>query len=255
MFILMHCHFLVPFFFLTDQSADWSNRDLPCPLFFLEHDQLKQFKTFDHLSQYMLQSEQSNHGGQHIDRDIVSALGSTPLNQIAHFTTLGSYLHHLYEQDKFMDVNIEVDGEKFRAHRIALCCFSNYFADILLTQDSKTVPVDVKLLGISAKAFACFLEFVYTGGISVNAEIAGDMLVISEFLDVRELKKRLKVIATNLPLAQAVKIIAHSRRGSSNQLYELIIEQIHRNFVKASRIPEFLDIDLETFCGLLASGK
>ena len=228
--------------------------ELPCSLFYLDNAYLKQFKTFDHLTQHMLQSEQSGPSASPLNKDLTAKLSSQPLQQTIHLSTLGQYLRHLYENDDLMDVQIEVEGNIFVAHRVALSCFSNYFSELLLAQSTTTVPVEVKLLGISAKAFAAFLEFVYTGEMSVNADIAGDLLVISEFLDVKELKNRLNMIACNLPLAQAVKIVANCRRGSSNQLYEMLMVQILHNFIEASKIKMFMDIDLETFCALLASG-
>lgn len=228
--------------------------ELPCHLFYLENAFLKQFKTFDQLTQHVLEAERPGSRKTTVSKDVLARLLSQPLGQSVHFSTLGEYMRYLYDNDHLMDVRIEVEGTIFVAHRVALCCFSSYFSDLLLGQNTQTFPVEVKLLGISAKAFATFLEFVYTGKMSVNEEIAGDMLVISEFLNVKALKNRLNIIAEKVPLGKAVKIVAHCRRGSSNKLYEMLMDQILHNFLEAAKTREFLEIDLETFCALLSSG-
>ena len=86
-----------------------------------------------------------------------------PLETVGVYMTLGEYLRYLYEEDKLMDVVVHVKDRTFSAHRIALSCYSEYFADLFSFNVGKKIPFELRLKGINPEAFAVFLEFIYTG--------------------------------------------------------------------------------------------
>ena len=79
------------------------------------------------------------------------------------YITVGEYLRHLYEKDKLMDVAVHVKDKTFSAHRVALSCYSEYFAELFSRNKGRKIPFEMRLRGITPEAFAIFLEFVYTG--------------------------------------------------------------------------------------------
>lgn len=181
-------------------------------------------------------------------------LQCAPIQQVVHYTTLGEYLRHLYEQDYLMDVLIYVDQSTFKAHRVALSCFSGYFADLFNNKTIKRVPNEVKITGISGKAFATFLEYVYTGQITVDQDLTTDLMILSEHLYADSFKRKLRPF-DELPLTEAVKLLLKSKTKIYNRLRTQSMAKVLAQFVPSSGVPGFLEIDVDTFCIMLASGE
>ena len=85
------------------------------------------------------------------------------LDTLGCYLTVGEYLHYLYREDKLIDVAVHVQDKTFSAHRVALSCYSGYFAELFSFNTGKKIPFEMRLKGICPEAFAVFLEFVYTG--------------------------------------------------------------------------------------------
>ena len=235
------------------------SRQLPCDIFYIDDDssRLQTFKSLDHLSEYIVNlgndvrwSKRSSEREQ-----ILNKLLSIPINNIAHYLTIGQYLRQLYESDLLIDVIVDVDGERFTAHRIALCCHSNYFSDLFNNSSSRRIPFQLKIKGISPNSFAAFLEYCYTGEIKVYPEIAADMLVMADVLKVRLLKEKCDKIIQNISLEQTVKLMVRYKGTVPNALQSHIDQRVIRQFSSAANISDFLEMDIETFCRLLASGN
>ena len=229
--------------------------DLHCHLFYLDDNNvLKRFQTFDQLSDYLVSAA--------LDRSSTSAelqwvcnnLLQLPFVTANHYASVGEYLKCLYEKDRLMDVLIDVRGTKFRAHRIALCCHSDYFADLFNRKVITKVPFELKVNGICPEAFATFLEFCYTGDIHVTPEIATEVLIVVDFLKVGSLKRRMGVVYDNIPLDQALKLLTLSK-DRVGELFKSMFLRVLRNFSEASRLNGFWDLDATLFCHFLESGK
>ena len=89
------------------------------------------------------------------------------LDTLGCYITVGEYLHYLYLEDKLADVAVHVQDKTFSAHRVALSCYSGYFAELFSFNTGKKIPFEMRLKGIYPEAFAVFLEFVYTGTLRV----------------------------------------------------------------------------------------
>lgn len=95
--------------------------------------------------------------------NVMRNLVRIPFETLGCYMTLGQYLRYLYEEDKLVDVLVHVKDMTFSAHRVALSCYSEYFADLFSFNMGRKVPFEMRLKGIFPEAFAVFLEFVYTG--------------------------------------------------------------------------------------------
>lgn len=226
---------------------------LPCTLLYFDRNlcRFTQIRTFDELSKYVETGDLKVNP----DNKVLGALVSAPATRLVHFATLGNYLRTLYEKDKFMDVCIEVDGTLFMAHVVALCCCSGYFSKLFASEKFPRVPLRVKINGINADAFSAFLEFVYTGEITLHHEIAADISLISEYLDVTALKDKLAMTPYNLTLPEAVKLLFMRRCDSSDEVYGSALAKVVDQFVHASMATSFIDLDVDTFCKIIGSGE
>ena len=88
----------------------------------------------------------------------------------------------------------------------------------------------------------------------VTPEIAADILLITDYLKVKSLRSRRDLIMASLPIEQIVKI-AVKTKGSSLKMYSTVFMELLHKFSSATKADNFFDMDVETYCQLLASGK
>ncbi|XP_053376721.1 kelch-like protein 14 [Mercenaria mercenaria] len=239
---------------LTNEHAETIS-DLPCDIFFLdEKATLQKFETFDQISGYLVHA--SVHAkNENTQRNHFQKLVQIPLRQAEHLITLGEYLSQLYEDEKLIDVEIDIQGRTFFAHRIALCCNSEYFLDFFNRNKSNTVPFVLKIKGVTVDAFAAFLEFCYTGEITVFPETSADIIVMAEFLKVDTLRDRCDEVAKSLPLDQSLKMLVKTKSRSTGKLYNALFNKVLGEFKAASMLDNFFKMDVELLCRLLMSDE
>ncbi|KAH3876702.1 uncharacterized protein LOC127869266 [Dreissena polymorpha] len=230
---------------------DAFSTDLPLPIFYVDMTQmaLKEFENFDEMYRYI-----SSNSGNSISEELWYSwdnITSLPVPRLSHYVTFGEYLHQLYKNTELVDVKIEVEHHVFMAHRLVLACFSKYFSSLLLSNVRKTLPLEIKLLGVSPSAFATFLEFVYTGNLMTNPDDEIDLLIMAEYLDVRALWKRLNRSTGCLSLRDAVRLLIRCKY--SGPLYTKAFHRVLRDFMSAVLLAEFMEIRVDNFCRLLAS--
>lgn len=227
--------------------------ELPCDIFFLnEKTTLQRFKTYDELSEYLVNASVRGKD-ENETNEILKNLVRIPLKNAEHFITMGQYLKYLYEDEHLIDVVLDIQGKIFFAHRVALCCNSDYFADFFSSAKGNKTPFELKIKGVTANAFAAFLEFCYTGEITVSPGIAADILIMADFLKVTRLKERCDIVAKDLPLDQSLKMVVRSKAQSTSKLFRTIFKTVLSDFRAASMLEPFLNMDIELFCQMLES--
>lgn len=229
--------------------------ELPCDIFFLnEKTVLQRFETFDELSEYLVNAAVREKDETNTHQEALKNLVRVPLKNAEHFITMGEYLKRLYEEEHLIDVILDVQGRTFLAHRVALCCSSEYFADFFSSTKGNKTPFELKIKGVTADAFAAFLEFCYTGEITVSPGIAADILIMADFLRVTPLRERCDVVAENLPLDQSLKMVVRSKAPTTGKLYRTLFKTVLLDFKAASMLESFLKMDVDLFCRMLESG-
>ena len=128
------------------------------------------FQTFSELSEYLVDAaaeqivdDPNPKSRYRTSQNVLQKIVRLPLESVGSYITVGEYLRHLYEKDKLMDVAVHVKDRTFSAHRVALSCYSEYFAELFSRNKGRKIPFEMRLRGITPEAFAIFLEFVYTG--------------------------------------------------------------------------------------------
>lgn len=229
--------------------------DLPCDIFFLnEKTFLQKFETFDQLSSYLVNASTEEKDESNTHAELFKKLEHLPLRNAEHLITLGEYLSRLYDDVHLIDVVIDVRGKTFYAHRIALCCCSDYFVDFFDRNLQDKLPYNVKIKGVTVEAFAAFLEYCYTGEITVYPEIAADIIVMVDFLKVPNLQERSPEIARSLPLERCLQMLVKTKTRSSAKLYDVLFGQVLQSFKAASMLDVFFKMDVSLLCWLLESG-
>ncbi|CAO2624255.1 Kelch-like protein 24 [Lemmus lemmus] len=88
----------------------------------------------------------------------------------AHAENVLRTFKHFRDNHILTDVIICVEGEKFPCHRAVLAAFSNYFRAMFSNGYKESREMLVKIKGILAEAMDCFLQYVYTGKVTITTE-------------------------------------------------------------------------------------
>ena len=149
------------------------------------------FQTFSELSEYLVDAaaEQivdnpNSKSRYRTSQNVLQKIVRLPLESVGSYITVGEYLRHLYEKDKLMDVAVHVKDKTFSAHRVALSCYSEYFAELFSRNKGRKIPFEMRLRGITPEAFAIFLEFVYTGRLKFVYTNQNKLSHMSAFIDI-----------------------------------------------------------------------
>ncbi|KAH3820770.1 hypothetical protein DPMN_122519 [Dreissena polymorpha] len=159
---------------------------IPSDIFYLNTDHvLQRCETFDQLSELLVNAALSSPATDSSDfLNKCKRILKVPVDTLDHYGSIGTFLATLYENKHLIDVVIDVRGTLFGAHRIALSCQSDFFADMFSKSTGRRIPFEFKIKGVSPEAFACFLEFCYTGKLTIMPSIAADILIVADVLRV-----------------------------------------------------------------------
>jgi len=90
------------------------------------------------------------------------------------------------EREKFCDVILHVQGKQFFAHRMVLAAGSAYFDSMF--KSKKTIRENLAISCQDPEIFKAFLNYFYTGSISLKKENVGELIRLSHHFLVGKLK-------------------------------------------------------------------
>lgn len=120
-------------------------------------------------------------------------------------------LLHQRDSGEFCDVILGVNGRKFYAHKAVLAAASPYFRSMFTSrmreETSPEVDLSESLLVENHDSFRYVLDFIYCGDLEINTDNAEDLLRISDFLlleDIKEYCRQFYIEHGNLNLSNCV---------------------------------------------------
>lgn len=90
--------------------------------------------------------------------------------------TLASGIAEIAREGMMADITIEVEGREFPCHRIILSAISPYFRAMFSSGMMECNTKSMKLEDFDAKTFETFLEYAYSGKISVTCDNVQELL-------------------------------------------------------------------------------
>ena len=116
------------------------------------------------------------------------------------------FLLESWKKEHFIDLIVNVEGKKFKAHRFVLAMISEYFRATfqyqILCNDNET-----KLDITDAGTFEEILKFAYTGEVELNLNNIENILVASNFLGIKSLEEfSEKYLIENLNLGNCIEL-------------------------------------------------
>lgn len=143
----------------------------------------------------------------------------------------------------FCDVRISVGSCLFEAHRNVLAANSPYFR-ALLSNDMKEGHENlVKLDELSAKVVESILDFMYSGKININKDIALDLLVAADYLLMPELKEKgCQFLVKKMTASNCLTVLNVSKKYNFVQLHKKALAFAQENFHVVCRKENFKDL-------------
>ncbi|VVC26833.1 Hypothetical protein CINCED_3A008510 [Cinara cedri] len=132
--------------------------------------------------QHLADSTSSASTGNHspVDtRSPTSVAKQHSYEQIDHAHFLANDIGTLYLNDRFSDIVLVVNGERFHAHRVVLASRSDYFRALLYGGLKESHQSEVEISDASVNSFKKLLEYIYSG--RMNLSILKDEVILEIF--------------------------------------------------------------------------
>lgn len=181
----------------------------------------------------------------------IKRIKTMPLTTAAHYTTVGSYVNHLYQEEKLTDVVVRIGNQCFYGHRVIMASYSLYFDDLFKNPENNKSPAYIRLRGICPKAFKTFMDFIYTGQLNITPDVIGDLIVLSDLLKVATLRSKCSDFMEEISVEQALILLAKGKLKPETELFDFAVNSIFHHFTDLYKRDVFLQIDLKTLCLIL----
>ena len=146
---------------------------------------------------------------------------------------LNEDIGRLFDTENLSDVELNVDGQIFHAHKVILAARSTVFAAMFEHEMAEKIENAVTIVDIDSKVFREILRYIYTGKVKNLEEVAFDLLTAADKYDLRKLKILCEMFIYNATLTKDnvmdLLILADVQR--SGHLKTKAIEFINANAI------------------------
>ena len=160
---------------------------------------------------------------------------------------LSNDLKNLLISEEYSDIQFEVQGKIFKAHRNILTSRSDHFKTMLseLRPDRLSRPVHIE--NITYDGFKALLHYLYTNEIDecTRVEIVGELIRISDWYNLDELKHAgFAFLQANLCLDNVIGLFvcAVTIEPVLDQIELICLKYIAKNFPSLYTRPEFKEL-------------
>lgn len=169
--------------------------------------------------------------------------------------TMQKFLLESWKKELFIDLIVNVEGKKFKAHRFVLAMISEYFRATfqyqILCNENET-----KLNITDAGTFEEILKFAYTGEVELNLNNIENILVASNFLGIKSLEEfSEKYLIENLNLGNCIELFIVADRYCLPNLTIEARKKCCRNFKMLYHGEKFFSVPISVIENLLSDEK
>lgn len=153
--------------------------------------------------------------------------------------------YSLWKEKLLCDVKLVCNSEEIYSHRAILTIYSDYFKAMFtigLTESTQSMP-QVHLNETSPEALGALLTYMYTGTLTVTKETAEDLVVLTDLLQMKDIKEHCcQFVERNLDATNCLGICEFSETYGCTKLLVKAISLLKRRFPVVVQTEEFLNI-------------
>ena len=152
-------------------------------------------------------------------------------------------MDQLRRNEELCDVELVVDSQCFRAHRVVLAATSMYFRAMFCRQMAESGQRRIVIQGVEAEALAALIKFSYTCVLEISEENAQSLLAASNFLQMLHARQACcQFLKEKLDAVNCLDIADFAEFQSCEDLLESSLVFARRNFSEVSRVERFVHI-------------
>jgi len=163
-------------------------------------------------------------------------------------------MEHLRKNEELCDVELVVEQNCFRAHRVVLAASSMYFRAMFCRQMAESGQRRVVMQGVDPDALDSLIKFAYTCSLEINEDNAQSLLAASNFLQMlRAQEACCKFLQERLDCSNCLDIADFAEFQSCNELLDAALKFARRNFTEVSKNERFVQISFSRLKHFLGS--
>ena len=152
-------------------------------------------------------------------------------------------MEQLRRNEELCDVELVVDQQRFRAHRVVLAASSMYFRAMFCRQMAESGQRRVVIQGVDADALAALIKFAYTCSLEISEENAQSLLAASNFLQMLRAREACcKFLQERLDCSNCLDVADFAEFQSCQELLEAALTFARRNFTEVSKNDRFSQV-------------
>lgn len=163
-------------------------------------------------------------------------------------------MYTLRRNGELCDVELAVEQNCFRAHRVVLAASSMYFRAMFCRQMAESGQRRVVIQGVDGEALESLIKFAYTCTLEINEENAQSLLAASNFLQMlRASEACCKFLQERLDSSNCLDVADFAEFQSCGELLEAALKFARHNFTEVSKHERFLQISYTRLKHFLSS--
>ena len=151
------------------------------------------------------------------------------------------------------DVTIKSGTEVIFAHRLVLCCCSQYFKD-MLTSKHKENPSCIEIYGVKDKTVKTLIDYIYTGKIEINTENVMELLVGSNMFQLNDATQFCyDFIVSVFSIDNCIGILKEAKLNQNEILENEILKYIMKNWDEIIKASTFLSLSKKDLINFISA--
>ncbi len=163
-------------------------------------------------------------------------------------------MDQLRRNEELCDVELVVDSQCFRAHRVVLAATSMYFRAMFCRQMAESGQRRIVIQGVESEALAALIKFAYTCILEISEENAQNLLAASNFLQMLHAREACcQYLKEKLDAVNCLDVADFAEFQSCEDLLEASLVFARHNFSEVSRVERFTMISYNRIKHFLSS--
>ena len=163
-------------------------------------------------------------------------------------------MDQLRRNEELCDVELVVDTQCFRAHRVVLAASSMYFRAMFCRQMAESGQRRIAIQGVEGEALAALIKFAYTCVLEINEDNAQSLLAASNFLQMLHAREACcQFLKERLDTVNCLDVADFAEFQSCDDLLEAALTYSRHHFSEVSCSDRFVQISYTRIKHFLSS--